>query len=131
MIVNVNYKLQQAKKLFQTEQLQQAKYIILDIIKSKEYKHNYKLFVKLGDIAIKMKKYEEAQKYYEKSVCMIQNPNVNILIKLANVLNNHLEKYNKAETIYKKCLNIDSNNDECLFHYANLKHKQNDNITAA
>eukprot|EP01084_Bolivina_argentea_P084730 153191_1 len=130
MNTSITQKLQQAKQLFNTEQLEQAKHIILQIIESNEYQHNYKLFGKLGDIAIKIQNFEEAEKYYEKSVCMVQNPNANILIKLGNVLNNHLYKYNKAETIYKKCLSIDPNNDECLFDYANLKQKQNDNITA-
>eukprot|EP01084_Bolivina_argentea_P169253 293425_1 len=113
-----------AKQLYQNGNFIGAKEIILQILSESDNSNNFKLLAKLGDISINLFEYEEAINYYQQS--LEQNPsNLSIYIKLGNVLQYNLNRYNESERIYENCIEIDNDNEECWFNYGILKVKQN------
>ena len=61
-------KLRAAKRAFETKQHQASKDIILKIITSNEHEHNHRLFIKLGDICVELRQYNNAKSYYQKGM---------------------------------------------------------------
>ena len=111
-------KLQAAKNAFDIKQYRKAKQIILEIIELHQYECGRKLFIKLGDISVKLQEYENAKDYYRRAL----DPNA--LIKLANLYQNQLDDSKNAEMTYEECLKLHPNNEQCLYQYGNLMLKQ-------
>eukprot|EP01084_Bolivina_argentea_P257605 434046_1 len=114
---------EEAKQLFKTKQYKSAQQVLLDII-STNNGDNSKYLSKLGDIYCKFNDFNSAHSYYQQS--LNENPqNPSVLIKLGNILSNHLHQTNQAISIYKQCLNIEPNSIECIFEYAKLMENEN------
>ena len=124
-------KLQAAKHAFTTKQYHKAKDTILKIIQSDEYDKNYKLYAKLGDVCTELKEYQNAHRYYQQSLNeQKENPNPKLFIKMGNLFQYYLNDTIQSKSMYEKCLEIEPNNDQCLFNYANLMEHQNDDEKA-
>ena len=77
-------KLRAAKHAFETKQYQASKDIILKIIRSNEYEHNHRLFIKLGDICVELrfnlliaKNFSGANEIFHRAERVCSKPNIN------------------------------------------------------
>ena len=124
-------KLQAAKNAFICKDFAEAKVLTLEIIESNRYEHNHKLYAKLGDICTELKEYENAHRYYQQSIdAQKENATAKIFIKLGNLLQYYLNDMIESKSMYDKALELEPNNDQCLFNYANLMEHQNDDQKA-
>jgi len=120
--------LRQITKLMKKEQYKQAICLILKTIESNKCNNNYKLYCMLGDINTKLTRYENAKRYYQRS--LEENDKCsNTYYKFGHLLHHHLKDYQESEKMYEQCLIIDPIHEECLFESAKLMTYLTDNFS--
>eukprot|EP01084_Bolivina_argentea_P254324 427538_1 len=114
---------QKAKQLIHNKQFREAKQLIRHMIEDGD--HNYKLYAKLADVCLQLKEFNQALKYYQESVNK-NKENSSVYMKIGNLLEEHFQEHDKAKQMYEKCIQLDPENELCLFNYGKLAFKQKD-----